>query len=235
MPRKRKSDVDASSASASAVDDPQPKDGADLRRSIRISTSRSSKDDREDEFVNPEEKEDDDRSYTDAKDFWEKAAARNPDVKQAIEDLADMDLNFRRATKRRKLQLAESNVPSYRDSPSQNTSKSRPTPKLDPSAQPSSPTTIGTFPTATDIIDREDSKQSVKRSKPGIEKKGHAEVAEGVEDSEANERGAARPPAVNSSYLPLPWKGRLGYVSDQSCFQELQLLQLGKTPPETHC
>jgi UV DNA damage endonuclease len=27
------------------------------------------------------------------------------------------------------------------------------------------------------------------------------------------ERGAARPPALNSSYLPLPWKGRLGYVS----------------------
>lgn len=26
------------------------------------------------------------------------------------------------------------------------------------------------------------------------------------------ERGAKRPPAVNSSYLPLPWKGRLGYV-----------------------
>lgn len=23
----------------------------------------------------------------------------------------------------------------------------------------------------------------------------------------------SRPPAVNSSYLPLPWKGRLGYVS----------------------
>lgn len=30
---------------------------------------------------------------------------------------------------------------------------------------------------------------------------------------EVAERGAARPPAVNSSYLPLPWKGRLGYVS----------------------
>jgi UV DNA damage endonuclease len=30
---------------------------------------------------------------------------------------------------------------------------------------------------------------------------------------EVAERGAARPPALNSSYLPLPWKGRLGYVS----------------------
>lgn len=29
----------------------------------------------------------------------------------------------------------------------------------------------------------------------------------------ASERGARRPPPVNSSILPLPWKGRLGYVS----------------------
>lgn len=34
-----------------------------------------------------------------------------------------------------------------------------------------------------------------------------------VEDAvEAAERGAKRPPAVNSTFLPLPWKGRLGYV-----------------------
>jgi len=32
------------------------------------------------------------------------------------------------------------------------------------------------------------------------------------EDAVDIERGAARPPPVNSSYLPLPWTGRLGYV-----------------------
>lgn len=37
-----------------------------------------------------------------------------------------------------------------------------------------------------------------------------ADVQEEV--PEAAERGAKRPPAVNSDYLPLPWKGRLGYV-----------------------
>jgi len=31
------------------------------------------------------------------------------------------------------------------------------------------------------------------------------------------ERGAARPPPVNSSRLPLPWKGRLGYVRTPWC------------------
>lgn len=29
---------------------------------------------------------------------------------------------------------------------------------------------------------------------------------------EPTDNGAARPPAVNSNYLPLPWTGRLGYV-----------------------
>lgn len=34
------------------------------------------------------------------------------------------------------------------------------------------------------------------------------------EASETTDKGANRPPAVNSDYLPLPWKGRLGYVGD---------------------
>ena len=45
-----------------------------------------------------------------------------------------------------------------------------------------------------------------------------AEMAQGdlvsiKNEDEAAERGAARPPPVNSEVLPLPWKGRLGYVS----------------------
>lgn len=34
------------------------------------------------------------------------------------------------------------------------------------------------------------------------------------EDVETEKKEAARPPPVNSDYLPLPWKGRLGYVSN---------------------
>ena len=33
-----------------------------------------------------------------------------------------------------------------------------------------------------------------------------------VEDADAVTREANRPPPINSDYLPLPWKGRLGYV-----------------------
>lgn len=32
-------------------------------------------------------------------------------------------------------------------------------------------------------------------------------------EAEELQEALTRPPAVNSSYLPLPWKGRLGYVS----------------------
>lgn len=32
-------------------------------------------------------------------------------------------------------------------------------------------------------------------------------------EAEELQEALSRPPAVNSSYLPLPWKGRLGYVS----------------------
>jgi len=36
---------------------------------------------------------------------------------------------------------------------------------------------------------------------------------EAAENLETIKREAARPPPVNSDYLPIPWKGRLGYVS----------------------
>lgn len=36
------------------------------------------------------------------------------------------------------------------------------------------------------------------------------------------ERGGKRAPAVNSAYLPLPWKGRLGYVGPLSRWESLR-------------
>jgi UV DNA damage endonuclease len=40
-------------------------------------------------------------------------------------------------------------------------------------------------------------------------------------DAEELKEALGRPPPVNSSYLPLPWKGRLGYVSRDA--QQLML------------
>ena len=47
--------------------------------------------------------------------------------------------------------------------------------------------------------------------------------AEGDEEADEEELQAAfsRPPPVHSDYLPLPWKGRLGYVSQLSHYQSM--------------
>jgi UV DNA damage endonuclease len=44
---------------------------------------------------------------------------------------------------------------------------------------------------------------------------GEGETGQGVDPEDVNDlkEEGARPPPVNSDYLPLPWKGRLGYVS----------------------
>jgi UV DNA damage endonuclease len=39
------------------------------------------------------------------------------------------------------------------------------------------------------------------------------DVADATGEEDGADRGANRPPPVNSDTLPLPWKGRLGYVS----------------------
>jgi UV DNA damage endonuclease len=39
------------------------------------------------------------------------------------------------------------------------------------------------------------------------------DVADAKDEDDSASRGANRPPPVNSEVLPLPWKGRLGYVS----------------------
>ena len=52
-----------------------------------------------------------------------------------------------------------------------------------------------------------------KKPKPGVEGLDDPE-AEGEEEADEEEIKEAmlRPPPVNSDYLPLPWKGRLGYA-----------------------
>ena len=53
--------------------------------------------------------------------------------------------------------------------------------------------------------------------------------ADGEEEADEEEIQAAlsRPPPVNSDYLPLPWKGRLGYVSALDFFADLMLTATG--------
>jgi len=59
----------------------------------------------------------------------------------------------------------------------------------------------------TKVKKEDDGDEWDKRQDPGGDEAGP------VEEVEALKSEAARPPPVNSEYLPLPWKGRLGYVS----------------------
>ena len=55
------------------------------------------------------------------------------------------------------------------------------------------------------------------KAKGGVEGLDDPE-ADGAEEADEEEltEALSRPPPVNSDYLPLPWKGRLGYVSSSS-------------------
>lgn len=201
MPRKRK--PGAETTSTEVVDEPRDRVVAEFRWPNNKSANPFSKDSHGyNEGVKLEENAD--GGEGDGERFKEKAAASSPGVKKAIDVLAEMERGFRQETKRQKLRLAESSIPAHHEFPTQKGSKSHPATPLDPEAREPSPTTIGSFPTAEEII---------QTSKESGEANIEAHVAPRGADDDTIEQGAARPPAINSSYLPLPWKGRLGYVS----------------------
>lgn len=59
----------------------------------------------------------------------------------------------------------------------------------------------------------EATEQKVVEKPKVVEQTETADTSEANADAETTERSARRPPPVNSDVLPLPWKGRLGYVS----------------------
>ena len=60
--------------------------------------------------------------------------------------------------------------------------------------------------------------------------------AEGDEEADEEEIQAAlsRPPPVNSDYLPLPWKGRLGYVSFTHTLDQMRPLLIASRLAYVH-
>lgn len=85
-----------------------------------------------------------------------------------------------------------------------------------PAAKKRKPVRAPAKKTATKSIKEEKDDEAVvapKKPKPGVEGLGDPE-AEGEEEADEEEIKEAmlRPPPVHSDILPLPWKGRLGYV-----------------------
>jgi UV DNA damage endonuclease len=67
----------------------------------------------------------------------------------------------------------------------------------------------GTTPGSVGVICSSDKADSLENNS-GVSRVECPESTEGSSDTV--ERGAARKPAINSPYLPLPWRGRLGYA-----------------------
>lgn len=127
-------------------------------------------------------------------------------VDAAIHTLAKMERRFKRAVKKQKLKLEESVVLVEADSIEQQAFK------------PDS-THISTGVLAVSAEQKAASirkQQGTKTNDVGEEDpmSNEGEETMDIEDTlDSPERGPSRPPPVNSAYLPLPWKGRLGYVS----------------------
>ncbi|KAK4185885.1 UV-endonuclease UvdE-domain-containing protein [Podospora australis] len=125
-------------------------------------------------------------------------------VKHAIEGLVRMERRLQRATKRQKIKLEETHLEvkaDMTDSDGPDTAKDEAIKTVGPA-----PSAAGKEPKSKDgKLDRH------RIGGHGMDpENGNIHAPE--EDPDVPERGAARPPPVNSPYLPLPWKGRLGYA-----------------------
>lgn len=117
-------------------------------------------------------------------------------VAHAMQNLEEMELTFKRDIKRRKLQVEQSIV---KDDGDQAHPIMKPLSSLNDSRALKLDRILPT-PEAEDEKD-EDWEPALE-----MEEITHDDAADPVD------RGAKRSPAVNSDVLPLPWKGRLGYV-----------------------
>ncbi|KAK4196757.1 putative UV-damage endonuclease [Triangularia verruculosa] len=123
-------------------------------------------------------------------------------LRLAIEGLARMERRLQRATKRQKMKVEETQITETLD---EDEYRSRDEVTKVGWKQHHRNSGVSKQP------DNNDQPEKVVFGSVGLEPDN-----EGPETSEEAldlvERGAARPPPVNSHYLPLPWRGRLGYA-----------------------
>ncbi|KAK3325103.1 UV-endonuclease UvdE-domain-containing protein [Apodospora peruviana] len=136
----------------------------------------------------------------DADEFADKKGAMQEGVQLAIEGLGRLERRLRSATKKQKRKVQESDID---------------IPKNLHAEQPFLPRPTRDITDSLPAMKKDQDKQEANKENKGPVGANQAE-SRGVEPLEtapdAPERGAARAPPVNSGYLPLPWKGRLGYA-----------------------
>ncbi|KAK4230298.1 putative UV-damage endonuclease [Podospora fimiseda] len=111
----------------------------------------------------------------------------NEGMKLAIEGLVRMERRLDKANKRQKIKVQETH---FAEPPHNEKESERDTPK----------------DLTRNLQKKEPKSEAISTADPSY--------AEPVEEPVVDlpDRGAARPPPINSPYLPLPWKGRLGYA-----------------------
>jgi UV DNA damage endonuclease len=135
-------------------------------------------------------------------------------VKKAIKGLARMEKRLARAVKIQKIEVEKSNVPVRKDDPREHAFKPRPTGNGEKEAvRQNQPKKKRPAPTVKKEEEDDEYEDGAAKDDECVHDDENA-LADAVE---APEKGAARPPPVNSQYLPLPWKGRLGYVCHTTC------------------
>ena len=209
MPRKRKQSRSPVTTAAPAPTDAISRPNVRLRRSSRIVYPKNAADeDRTREIqgrvLGARPRGDRDLGHHDAQ---EQREAMQEGVKVAIEDLAKMEQDLRRATKRQKQRIEAD--------------KSKlPPDQFDPT--PFHPRITGDTRPLVPKSEDQDWEPPGKKKKNNTRSGAEVRPTTILEDGgvefpeaapEAPERGAARAPPVHSDRLPLPWKGRIGYVS----------------------
>ncbi|KAK3328601.1 UV-damage endonuclease [Cercophora scortea] len=123
----------------------------------------------------------------------------------AIEGLVKTERRMKLATKKQKQQVAESRLPPAPDR------YAIPQPNARPTGNGDSPRGSGP-PTKRQMRARDKTTATASVSQETQEPPHPLPTPDEADALDIPERGAARPPAINSSYLPLPWRGRLGYA-----------------------
>ncbi|KAI2465191.1 UV-endonuclease UvdE [Annulohypoxylon bovei var. microspora] len=131
--------------------------------------------------------------------------ADDRDVGVAIDSLREMEDNFRDAVKRQKLALDESSLQGALNTTDEDSPFLPKPTKTDPD---STTTQSEKHLCRTDTIKNETN--NTEQHSGAYEDREEGDLKE--TDANAFKQEGSRPPPVNSNYLPLPWKGRIGYA-----------------------
>ena len=120
-------------------------------------------------------------------------------LERAMLELTKMEENFQNVVKRQRLAVEKSDLGIHTDEPPeiiQNLGSVNPSSRVLGAKSQDEPDDIEQAP-----LDKHDAELA------------KGDIAKAKSEDEPTDRGSRRPAAVNSGTVPVPWKGRLGYVS----------------------